>query len=350
MRAIAIVLAVFFISGIFGYFSVVSSKDDINSEFKIEIPEADQIIVEIPLGSGSTAISKILYENKIIKFPAVYKFLSKFEGYDSVYKSGTHILSSKLTYKEIMKVLSQNPSIKKVTFPEGYNFKQIKQKLIESQLTTDNSFSVAAEKFEGDYRILEYLPDDADNRLEGILFPDTYEFNLNASANEILRKMLGKFDSVFKDEYYRRAEELGFTPYEIIIIASIVEKESGHTDEREKIADIFERRLKGKSKDVSLRKLQSCATIQYIYYNRDGVVKPRITDEDTKIQSPYNTYVHAGLPPTPICSPSEDAILATLYPEENDYWYFVAKGDDEGHNEFSRTYNEHINAKRRYNQ
>jgi len=350
MRVIAIVLAIFLISSIFGYFSVVSSKDDVNTEFKVDIPENEQIIVEIPLGAGSTAISKILRDAGVIKFPGIYKFISRFDGYDSIYKSGTHIVSKKLTYREIMKVLSQTPEIKVVTFPEGLTFNQIEQKLVDNQLTKSDTFPVAAANFKGDYKILNYIPDDTENRLEGILFPDTYEFNLNASNNEIIKKMVGKFDSIFKDEYYDRANELGFTPYEIIILASIVEKESSHSDERAIIADIFERRLKSKNSDVSLRKLQSCATIQYIYLNKDGTVKPKITDEDTSIQSPYNTYLHAGLPPTPICAPSEDAIIATLYPQANDYWYFVAMGDADGHNAFSKTYSEQLAAKKKYNQ
>ena len=196
-----------------------------------------------------------------------------------------------------------------------------------------------------DYAFWKYLPA-GQQKLEGFLFPDTYDFGVKATDRQVINRMLARFDEVFKPEYYTQAEKLGMTPYEIVILASIIEKESAHSDERKIISSVFYNRLN--STDASLKKLQSCATIQYILLEKTGAVKLKITDEDTSIPSTYNTYIHAGLPPKPICSPSEDSILAALYPENTDYLYFVAKGDEEGRNEFSKTYQEHLAARQRY--
>ena len=346
IKIIGVLLAVFIFSGTFGFISVLSADKQDSEKKKIEILEKDKIIVEIPLGAGSTKISEILYLNHVISFPFIYKMMSRFNGYDGTYKFGTHIVSKKLSYIEIMDQLSQNPEIKRVTFPEGMTFKQISQKIVEQGMADMDTLIGAAANIQADYKFMQYLPSNTELRMEGYLFPDTYDFNLKASATEIFSKMLAKFDSVFKPEYYVQAEKLGMTPHQIITLASIIEKESKHSDERKTIAGIFYNRLK--STDKSMRKLQSCATIQYILLGQNGIVKPKITDADTSIQSPYNTYINEGLPPTPICAPSEDSILAALYPDSTDYMYFVAMGDADGHNEFTRTYKEHLAAKVKY--
>lgn len=132
---------------------------------------------------------------------------------------------------------------------------------------------------------------------------------------------------------------------EVITLASIIERETKIPEEKEIVSSVFHNRLK--SQDPSFKKLQSCATIQYILLQRDGKVKELLTYEDTQIDHPYNTYLHEGLPPGPLCSPGLDSIIAALYPnEESDYLFFVARGD--GSHEFSRTLAEHEAAKQKY--
>ena len=125
---------------------------------------------------------------------------------------------------------------------------------------------------------------------------------------------------------------------DVVTLASIIEKEAKLTSDKRKIAGVFYNRL-GSS---DMRKLQSCATVQYVLYNKYGIMKEVLSKNDTLIDSPYNTYVHEGLPVGPICCPSKSSIEAVLYPEKNDYYYFVAKRD--GGHIFSRTYEEHLAA------
>ena len=147
--------------------------------------------------------------------------------------------------------------------------------------------------------------------------------------------MLERFDEVFKEEYYDRADELGMTIDEIVILASVVEREARVESDRPIISGVFHNRL-----DQGW-KLESCATIQYILGER----KPRLLYSDLEIESPYNTYMYSGLPVGPIASFGEASLKATLYPEETDYMFFVAK--DDGSHVFSRTLEEHNAAKKR---
>jgi UPF0755 protein len=146
-------------------------------------------------------------------------------------------------------------------------------------------------------------------------------------------------------DYYARAKELNMTVDQIITLASIIEKEATLPEEKPIISSVFHNRLK--SKDPSLKKLQTDATIQYIIYNKEGKIKEYLTENDTKIDHPYNTYVYEGLPPGPICNPGLASIEAALYPEEGTgYYYFVARGD--GSHQFSKTLSEHEAAKKKY--
>jgi len=311
------------------------------------LPEVDPdkgVYIDIPRGAGTETIAKILEEKGIIKYPYLFKLLSMVNGYDGKYQSGTHLVSADLEYEEIMRILSSKPISVKVTIPEGYNVKQIANALYKSKLISSvEKFYEAVNKEEFNYKFLKDIPK-REFRLEGYLFPDTYEFDIHAGEKEIINKLLSNFNNKFKPEFYERAKARDMTPDQIIILASIIEREAKNPEEREIIAGIFYNRLK--NKDSSLRKLQSCATIQYIYYMRDGIIKETITEEDTKVDSPYNTYQIEGLPPGPICNPGEDAILAALYPEKTDYLYFVAKGDGTHH--FSKTYKEHQAAMKKY--
>jgi UPF0755 protein len=179
---------------------------------------------------------------------------------------------------------------------------------------------------------------------EGYLFPDTYIMDPEASPEVIVDKFLSNFENKFREEFYKKTEELGITVDEAIIIASLIEREAKLDNEREIISGVIYNRLR--SSDPSLNYLQIDATIQYYYIESTGKVKDVLLTEDTKIDHPYNTYVHPGLPPGPICSPGLSSIIAALYPEEHDYYYYVARGD--GSHEFSRTYDEHMAAVRKY--
>ena len=282
-----------------------------------------------------------------IKSTGIFKLLSKFNGYDGKYLSGTHIISEKLSYDEFMRVLTTKPASIKVTIPEGKNFLQIVDILFKAKVISDKEkFIKTANTSDFDYDFLKGLSVNRDNKLEGYLFPDTYEFGMNSEDEEVLTKMLDNFRNKLKESYIDRLKKLdGMTLDKIVTLASIIEREAKDSEERYTISGVFYNRLN--SKDKTLRKLQSCATIQYILIKKQGAIKERLFDADLQIEDPYNTYLNAGLPPGPICSPGEAAIKAALYPDsETNYLYFVAKGD--GTHQFSQTFKQHQAAIAKY--
>lgn len=342
-----IILFLFFVTLIFCS-SIISynytvAQNDIEEAKIPEISPDDRIAIEVPKGASTADICDLLEEKGVVNHPLIFKMMSKINGYDWSYKSGTHYVSKELDYDIIMRILSSDPVSKKVMIPEGYTFKQITDKLFKEKLVDKTKFTKAANEEKFDYKFLKGLPQ-RDFRLEGYLFPDTYVFDINAGEKAIINRMLSRFEEIYKPEYTEKAKKLGMTMDQIITLASIVEREAKEPDERRIIAGIFYNRLK--SKNPQLKKLQSCATIQYIFLNRDGTVKEKITDEDTKINDPYNTYQIEGLPPGPICAPGKDSIEAALEPLDTDYYYFVAKGD--GTHQFSRTLREHQAAANKY--
>ncbi len=299
----------------------------------------------VPKGANTATIAGLLKEQGLIKNTNIFKLLSKFNGYDGLYQSGTHIVGKSLSYDEMMRVLTSKPASRQVTIPEGKTFLQIVDILYSKNIITDKEkFIETANTETFEYDFLKGLSP-RDNKLEGYLFPDTYEFDLNVSDREIIITMLDNFKKKFKQEYIDRIKKLnGMTLDKIIILASIVEREAKEPKDRDIIAGVFYNRLA--SKDKALRKLQSCATIQYILLKLTGAVKERLLDADLQLNDPYNTYKIEGLPPGPISSPGEASIKAALYPEDTPYMYFVAKGD--GSHQFSITYKEHQEAIKKY--
>lgn len=315
-----------------------------------EIPLEDQLLIEIPRGSGTAAIANILKNEGIIKYPLAFRIYSKINGYDGVYRSGVHAIDKNVNYNSLkgydmlMETISSNPLSYigvRVTIPEGYNNAQIIETLEKANLIEKESFTSTLDNTQFDFEFLKDI-NRKQNKLEGYLFPDIYEFDPGSGDKDIILKMLRNFNQKFKPEFYRRSEELNMSIDDIIILASIIEREAMIPEERPIIAGIFYNRLR--SKDPTLRKLQSCATIQYILYKREGIIKEVITLEDEKIDDPYNTYLYEGLPPGPICNPGLASIEAALYPAEHDYLYFVSREDGTGGHYFSRTYSEHLGA------
>jgi UPF0755 protein len=179
------------------------------------------------------------------------------------------------------------------------------------------------------------LVNDGEKFWEGYLFPDTYEVPKEYGAENMVKVMLSNFNQIaIKNKFADKAEKIGFSMEEIIILASIIEKESKFTEERRQVSSVFHNRLK---KDM---KLQSCASIQYILKEP----KEKLDESDLKIDSPYNTYLYKGLPPGPISNPGLDSIMAALEPVEEDYLYFVL--GENGRHIFSKTYQEHLKNKK----
>lgn len=293
---------------------------------------AESVTVDIPEGAGSSVVADLLYENGIIKYPTAFKLVSRLGNYDGNYMPGVITIHTDMGYSDILNtlVVSERNTVK-VVIPEGYTIKQIAETLNTAGLCTADEFYAVLDPALYDYRFLDGLPE-RENRLEGYLFPATYEFVPGTSAQDIADTMLKSFDAVFTDEYYARAKEVNVTVDEVITMASIVERETNAEGERAKVAGVFYNRIN------SNMPLQSCATVQYIL----GENKPVLSEADTQINSPYNTYKNTGLPIGPIASPGEACIKAALYPEKTNALYFLLGTD--GEHIFSETYEEHLKA------
>ena len=293
---------------------------------------SEDTAVDIPEGSGAAAVADILNDKGIIKYPNIFKLMSKTGGYDSKYQPGVVTIHKDMGYSDILKTIIRNDrNTITVMIPEGYTIKQIAAKLSDEGICSVDDFNAALDPSLYDYRFLENLPERS-NKLEGYLFPATYEFYSGMSARDIVNMMLKSFDNAFTDEYYNRAEEVNVTVDEVVTMASIVERETNAEGERAKVAGVFYNRLN------TGMKLESCATVQYIL----GENKPVLSVADTQIQSPYNTYINTGLPIGPIANPGADCIKAALYPEKTDALYFVL--GENGEHIFSETYEKHLAA------
>ena len=338
---IALLSVVTYVSGKLSYNYVMDKYADTSKDVPIVVDEKDGVEFIINRGATTSQIAAQLYEMGLIENEIIFKLLSKINGFDGTYQSGTHIVSSELSYDEMMRVLSSEAATRMVTIPEGKTLTQIADILYEKKIIKDKAkFLKSANTEEFDYDFLKNLPK-RDNRLEGYLFPDTYEYDYNASDREIIIKMLNNFDKKFKQVYRDKIAELPIemTLDDVVIMASIIEREAKDPDDRHLIAGVLYNRLSGK--DATLRKLQVDATIQYIMLKNTGAYKDRVLYVDLEVDDPYNTYLYEGLPPGPICNPGEASIKAAINPDETNYYYYVAKGDETGSHAFARTFKEH---------
>lgn len=304
----------------------------------VDPQSGDSVVLEIPQGSGTATIASLLEENGLIKDAFVFRLKSKLSGYDGDFKAGTYTFSPAMDMGQIMEIILSGRSVGK-TFQiiEGLTIDQIAESLEDQGMVDAGEFLDEAENGSFDYPFMEYLPDGKD-RLEGFLFPNQYEAPLDATAHQIIDIMLAQFNRVFPESDYDKAEALGLDIYEVVTVASLIEREAREDEERPLVASVVYNRL-----DLGM-KLEFCSTVQYIL----GEPKALLSIADTQIESPYNTYLHTGLPPGPICSPGEAALQGALNPAETDYLFFVLKSKDATTHNFSATYAEFLEDKEAY--
>lgn len=339
---VALAFSLVFLFGFFSYAYVVNLFGIKGSpDYVLKADEG--VDIDIPTGASTAKISEVLTTSKVISYPKVFKLTSKLYGYDGMYKSGVHTLSTKMSYEQIMKALTKNPKIYQLTIPEGFNIRQVAEAFSSKGIVSKADIEKLIDNNSFNYKFLDKIPL-RKSKLEGYLFPDTYQFGIYETPDSMVKKILNNFNSKFKHEYYKRAEELKYSTDQIITMASIIEKEAYVKEDRKIIAGVFYNRLK--SRDKNLSKLQSCATVQYIFFMKNGAIKEKLSEKDTRVNDSYNTYIFPGLPPGPIASPGLDSIEAALYPENSDYMYFVAKPDRS--HAFAKTYNEHMANIKKY--
>lgn len=307
-------------------------------------PGAVQIVVK--RGDKTADIARKLQEKGVIKNTTLFTLLSKINGFDSAYRSGTHFVKANMSYDEIMYLLSLNPATIDVTFPEGLTYREVKARLQKAGVRFDekklDALVMRPDAF-ANYDFVTDIPMTPERQwpLQGYLFPDTYFFDLNSDEETIIDRFLSNTNRQLLPELYQRAKAIDMTMDQVITLASIIQMESSVPSDMYKVSRVFHNRLN--KNDY----LQSCATVNYLRKERGEDPVLIVGEEDLKDENPYNTYTNKGLPPGPICSPGIEAIKAALYPDsDKTLYYFVAKGD--GTNFFTSYADEHEKAIQEY--
>ena len=294
-----------------------------------------KIHIKVTSGMTTAEIANQLSSKGVITSSLKFRFISRVRGYDGKMKPGTYIFTAGMSDEDVFEeILNGSKHLVKFTIPEGFTVKEIAVRLEKLDLADSEDFLIAAEKFQP----YDYMkrPENVLYAAEGFLFPETYAVESVYSIDEILELMAGEFNKRLTDKMRGKAQEMNLTVHDLITLASLVEKEVRYSEDRPVVAQIFLKRLK-----LNMP-LQSDATLQYLM----DAPKEDVTIDDTKIESPYNTYQNAGLPPGPVANPGIAAIEAVLNPAETDYLYFVA--DRDGHNHYSYTYDDHLNLVAQY--
>ncbi len=296
----------------------------------------EPVAVTVPEGAGLSTIAESL-DGAV--YPTAFRLYVMIRGETAHLRPGTYFLERGMGYAEILDMLKAGvpDEVARFTVPEGYELREIRDLLEEKGILSAAEFDRGVLDF--DHRAYPFLKGigEGTNRLEGFLFPDTYEVFVGESADSVLRRMVDRFAQVWTADFDARAKALDMTPYQVVTLASIIEREAAKASEQAHVSSVFHNRLKSSQYPF----LESCATVQYILKER----KPVLSFADTEIDSPYNTYQNPGLPVGPIAVPGEGAIRAALYPSDDKDYFFFAQAD--GTHIFSETYAEHLRAQGR---
>ncbi|MDD4614419.1 MAG: endolytic transglycosylase MltG [Caldisericia bacterium] len=292
----------------------------------------------IEQGESLETIANKLHELDLIGNPDIFILYLRFHQVDAKVRSGDYEIEEGIqTIQELVSWLLQGQEkVYTYTIPEGWTINQIAMMLYQEEMIEDPLEFIELAKFNGGWFPFRFQEEVLESdSLEGYLYPETYYIS-KLSSIKLIEQMLQQYDSLIEENHLLRAQELGMTWTEIMTLASIIEKESVGSGEMSLVSSVFHNRLRDSWP------LQSCATLEYAI-PREGYV---FTEEELKTDTPYNSYMYPGLPPTPICNPSLDAIKAALWPADTEYYFFVSKGD--GTHAFSKSLEEHNRNVRKY--
>ena len=301
--------------------------------------------VEITVEEGDSRgdVAKKLHDAGLVNSRLVFNIAGTFLHYNRYVEPGTYKLNSDMDFRALITNMhdwetdaKEAQGLIKVTIPEGYTVREIIDLLAEKGVATKEDLEDACANFA--YEDYDFLDDDklgSIDRMEGFLFPSTYEFDKNRSAVYTVETMLVYFKNSISQQMLADIKASPYSLQEIITMASLIEKESiGDDTERKNISSVIHNRLENPSSEKGGRALQLCSTINDIM-KHDGV-----KTFDTELDSPYNTYINPGLTPGPICNPGLSAIEAAIYPADTDYYFFALGKDGKSH--FFTDYNEHL--------
>lgn len=293
-------------------------------------PTGAAIRVIVPKGASFAAATDSLERAGIVHYPLLFKILARVKGDDRHIKPGTYLLKRGTPWTEVLTALNGGHGlVNTITIPEGFSLAQLTPLLARTLQVPVDSVNAAVRD-----TALRRRLDIPTSDLEGYLFPDTYAFPDGTTARQAVGEMVRRFEREWKPDWDLQLSRLAMNRHDIVTLASIIEEEAKRPEERPVISAVYHNRLREQMR------LQADPTVQYAL----GRHTPRLMYKDLQVKSPYNTYVHEGLPPGPIASPGGPSLVAALYPAEVSYRYFVAHSD--GHHEFRTTLAEHEIAKR----
>ncbi|MDR5873984.1 endolytic transglycosylase MltG [Halomonas sp. CUBES01] len=322
--AVVVVLGV---AGVAGGYAVWQQK--LSAPLVIDEP----VLYQVPSGAGFSRVIMDLEAQGVIDDSWAFLLLIKLAPDElPALRTGEYRLSPGMNGKELIALLGSNDVVTySLTFPEGWTFEQMRDRLNVAPKLEHRTADMSDEK------IMALLGREGTHP-EGWFFPDTYRYHLGMSDVDILQQSLSRMERMLEEAWAERADDLTIdSPYEALIMASLIERETGAPEERREIAGVFKRRM-----ERGMR-LQTDPTV---IYGMGGRYEGQITYADLREATAYNTYVIDGLPPTPIAMPGEASLEAAVNPLPGDTLYFVARGD--GTHKFSRTLREHNNAVNRY--
>lgn len=303
----------------------------------VSLTDHSDIAIEVQAGSSTDRIAALLYENQLIHNKMIFLYKVRDMGVGSSLKAGKYNLNRSMDLVEIIDSLTKggkSDDTVRFTIPEGYELEQVANKLSHEGLVDFNRFMDLIDDKSNFETKFEFLMEIENGQsLEGFLFPSTYEIFISSTEEQIIEKMLAEFEKIYESDLKSKLDEFDFTLNEAVTLASIIEREGKLDSERPMMSGVFHNRL-----NIGM-KLESCATVQYILGER----KEHLSTADTQLPSPYNTYIHTGLPPGPIASPGKVSLISAVNPEDVEYLFFRLTGSDGSHT-FTKTYGEHLQA------
>lgn len=294
-------------------------------------------MVAITPGTTVSQLAEELERRHLIRSALAFKLQVRAQQAELKLYVGDYLLSPTMAPEDMIKRLLKGPESTaiRVTIPEGYTTEQIIALLVDKGLGSKEDFTKVVTNDAFAYPFLKDTPKGI-HRLEGYLFPDTYFFEKKTSPHAVIDVLLQRFAKELTPDTQKQLDAMKFSVQQWVALGSLVEKEAQKESDRPLIASVFLNRLKIN------QPLQSCASIQFLL----GTPKPKLYDKDLQIPSPYNTYLHTGLPPGPIANPGHASLQAALHPAQTDYYYFVAKND--GYHAFAKTFEEHLKNQQMY--
>jgi len=299
------------------------------------VPAGRTVTVVVPEGASAAQVANLLASKGVVANAIMFRIRANSMGAADKLKPGEYRFVTGSGYEDVIKALAEGPQVQHVTFtiPEGWRIEAIAARVEAKFGIPASEFADLAETGAKDFNY-PFLKDNPTKSLEGYLFPKTYTLEASATASDIINVMLAQYEKEVASLDFSYAESKNLTHHEVLTIASLIEREASVDTDRPKVSSVIYNRLR-----IGMR-LQLCSTVQFALRIND----PKLSLEQLKVDSPYNTYENAGLPPGPICSPGLASIKAALKPADTTYLYFVLTHKD-GRHSFATNYDDFLRLK-----